>query len=182
MEGTFGTCGGGGNRRRFLQTAAATGAALASADRLLAAADAPAGRPAVPLVTLGKTGQQVTKLGMGTSWALDQSFVQAALFSGVRYIDTSESYENTKAEKVLGEVIERTKMRKDLFLVSKNAGFRSSNLGNASQTLNTRLDASLERLRTDYLDAYYIHGIASTKEGDPARVQAAPQSEREGGV
>ena len=94
--------------------------------------------------------------------------MQAALFSGVRYIDTSESYENTKAEKVLGEVIERTKMRKDLFLVSKNAGFRSSNLGNASQTLNTRLDASLERLRTDYLDAYYIHGIASTKEGDPA--------------
>ncbi len=165
MEGTFGTCGGG-NRRRFLQSAAATGAALASADRLVAAAQAPAGKPAVPLVTLGKTGQEVTRLGMGTSWALDQSFVQAALFAGVRYIDTSESYENTKAEKVLGEVLERTKMRKDVYLVSKNAGFRAS-AKNASDILNSRLEASLERLRTDYLDAYYIHGIASTKEGDP---------------
>src|SRR5438105_1457303 len=84
MEGSHGTCGG--NRRRFLKAAAASGAALASADRLLSAA--PPEKSPVPLVTLGKTGQRVTKLGMGTSWALDQSFVQAALFAGVRYIDT----------------------------------------------------------------------------------------------
>ena len=63
-------------------------------------------------------------LGMGTSWALSPSFVQAALFAGVRYIDTSETYENTVAEKVLGEVLERTKMRKDVYLVTKNAGYR----------------------------------------------------------
>ena len=109
----------GGNRRRFLKTAAATGARRwPSADPLLAAA-APAVRH--PLVTLGKTGQKVTMLGMGTSWALAPSFVQAALFAGVRYIDTSESYENTRSEKVLGEVLERTKMRKDVYLVTKNA-------------------------------------------------------------
>ncbi|MFO0950832.1 MAG: aldo/keto reductase [Isosphaeraceae bacterium] len=160
MEGTFGTCGGG-NRRRFLQTAAATGAgaALASADRLLVAADQPAPKTPVPLVTLGKTGQKVTKLGMGTSWALDQSFVQAALFSGVRFIDTSESYENTVAEKVVGEVLERTKMRKDVYLVTKNAGYRRAKGAGAAKVFEEHLEASMARLRTDYIDSYYIHGI-----------------------
>src|SRR4051794_32845914 len=95
MDGAHGSCGGG-SRRRFLRTAAATGAALAAADRLRAAAP----EEKVPAVTLGKTGQKVTKLGMGTSWALSPSFVQAALFAGVHYIDTSESYENTRSERV----------------------------------------------------------------------------------
>lgn len=165
MEGSHGTCGG--NRRRFLKTTAAAGAALASADRLFAA-PAAGEKPTVPLVTLGKTGQKVTKLGMGTSWALDQSFVQAALFAGVRYIDTSESYENTKAEKVVGEVLDRTKMRKDVYLVTKNAGYRTAKGDNARKVFESHLDDSLGRLKTDYVDAYYIHGIASTKEGDPA--------------
>src|SRR5687768_365200 len=102
-------CDGGGSRRRFLQTTAAAGAALAGSDSLLAAQAPAAAAPAVPAVELGRTGVKVTKLGMGTSWSLSPSFVQAALLGGVRYIDTSESYENTLVEKVLGEVIERTK-------------------------------------------------------------------------
>lgn len=159
MEGTHGTCGG--NRRRFLKSAAATGAALASADRLAMAMQAQ--KSPVPLVTLGKTGQQVTKLGMGTSWALDPSFVQAALFAGVRYIDTSESYENTRSEKVVGEVLERTKMRKDVFLVTKNAGYRKAQGESAKRVFEDHLNDSLERLRTDYVDAYYIHGIAGAQ-------------------
>ena len=59
-------------------------------------------------------------LGMGTSWALTPSFVQAAIFSGVRYIDTSEVYENTLAEKFIGDILERTGRRKDVYLVTKN--------------------------------------------------------------
>jgi hypothetical protein len=156
MDGCNGS--GGGNRRRFLQATAAAGAALASADRLLAA-DPPAETP-VPTVTLGKTGQKVTKLGMGTSWALSPSFVQRALYSGVRYIDTSESYENTVSEKTLGEVLERTKMRKDVYLVSKCSGYNLGTQGeNALPVLEKHLGPSLERLRTDYVDAYYLHGI-----------------------
>jgi predicted aldo/keto reductase-like oxidoreductase len=151
---------GGGSRRRFLQTTAATGAALAVANTQ-AIAQAPAG--AVPTVTLGRTGAKVTKLGMGTSWALSPSFVQAALFAGVRYIDTSETYENTLSEKVLGEVIERTGLRKEVFLVSKNAGYRRVGGDRASTVIEQRLNASLERLRTDYLDAYFFHGMEGSQ-------------------
>ena len=163
------TCGG--NRRRFLKTAATAGAALASANTLLAQAGA---KDAVPTVTLGKTGAKVTKLGMGTSWALTPSFVQAAIFSGVRYIDTSESYENTKSEKVIGEVLERTKMRDQVYLVSKNSKGHATGDA-AKKAFETRLDESLARLKTDHVDAYYIHGISGKEIGmlrDPG-VQAA---------
>ena len=108
MEWTHGTCGG--NRRRFLKTTAATGAAIASADGLLTmAADAPA-RSTIPLVTLGKTGQKVTRLGMGSTISgLDRRHVQNDLFAGGRYIETAESYENKKDETVSGGDVERTK-------------------------------------------------------------------------
>src|SRR5262245_56908923 len=58
MEGSHGSCGG--NRRRFLQTAAAAGPVLAAAGPALAAT------AGVPTITLGKTGQEVTRLGMGS--------------------------------------------------------------------------------------------------------------------
>jgi predicted aldo/keto reductase-like oxidoreductase len=150
-----GTCGGGGSRRRFLRSAAAAGTALASADSVLGAIVQDA---AVPTVTLGKTGMKVTKLGMGTSWALSPSFVQRAIASGIRYIDTSESYENTLAEKVIGQVLERTNARKDVYLVTKNSKGKVGG-PSALKTFERRLGESLERLRTDYVDAYYLHGV-----------------------
>ena len=156
MEGCSGSRGG--DRRRFLQASAAAGAAIAVPRTLFGAE--PKAAETVPTVTLGKTGQKVTKLGMGTSWALSPSFVQLALFSGVRYIDTSESYENTVSEKVVGEVLERTKMRKDVYLVTKNAGYRTAKGAGATKVFEDRLNASLGRLRTDYVDCYYIHGIS----------------------
>ena len=89
------------NRRSFLKSAAAAGGAAALAS------SPPPGRPTSPKtsrracrsVTLGKTGQKVSVLGMGTSWDVAPAFVQAALFAGVRYIDTSETYENGNAER-----------------------------------------------------------------------------------
>ncbi|RUL86746.1 aldo/keto reductase [Tautonia sociabilis] len=148
-----------GSRRRFLKTTAATGAALASAPASRAfGQDADGAQPKVPLVTLGKTGQKVTKLGMGSSWPVSPSFVQAALLSGVRYIDTSESYENTRAEQTIGQVLERTGLRKDVYLVTKCNRYRG--VADPAPVFEKQLDASLERLRTDYVDAYFIHGIS----------------------
>ena len=129
----------------------------------------------LPTVTLGKTGQKVPALGMGTSWDVQPSFVQAALAAGVRYIDTSESYESGNCEKTLGEVLERTKMRKDVYLVTKNSRGKVGG-PRAFATYEKRLNASLERLRTDYVDCYYLHGV------DRARDPAPQRSRRQGGV
>jgi len=149
-----------GSRRHFLKAAVATGgaAAVASTDSAWAQEPAAPAPPAVPTVTLGKTGQKVTILGMGTSWDVAPSFVQAALHSGVRYIDTSETYENGGSERRLGEVLERTGMRKDVYLVTKNSRSKAGG-PQAITRYETRLNASLERLRTDYIDCYYLHGV-----------------------
>ncbi len=130
---------------------------LASADAL-AVAQAPSKSP-IPEVTLGKTGVKVTKLGMGTSWAVAESFVQRAIAAGVRYIDTSETYERGKAEIALGNVLARTGQRKDVYLVTKNARYERLKGAARAKSFATQLEASLKRLQTDYVDCYYMHGI-----------------------
>ncbi len=151
----------GSSRRHFLKSAAAGGVAGALASVPAEGAGEPVpSQPGVPTVTLGRTGRKVTILGMGTSWALSPSFVQAAIYSGVRYIDTSEVYENTRAEKILGEVLDRTKLRKDVYLVTKNTKYRRSMGTGAAKMFEERLTASLERLKTDHVDCYYLHGLA----------------------
>jgi predicted aldo/keto reductase-like oxidoreductase len=163
------TCPGsaGSHRRRFLQSATATAGvglvAASSSAKAYQQDNGARGDDAVPRATLGRTGAKVTKLGMGTSWALSPSFVQAALYAGVRYIDTSESYENTNSEKVLGQVLERTKMRDKVFIVTKNSKGKVAG-DDAPKVYRERLDESLGRLKTDYIDAYYIHGVGGPKE------------------
>jgi predicted aldo/keto reductase-like oxidoreductase len=146
----------GNNRRHFLKAAAATGAVAASSSSILAA---PSEKSPIPEVTLGKTGVKVTKLGMGTSWAVAESFVQRAIASGVRYIDTSETYERGKAEIALGNVFARTGQRKDVYLVTKNSSYEGMKGAARARSFITHLQSSLERLQTDYVDCYYIHGI-----------------------
>jgi predicted aldo/keto reductase-like oxidoreductase len=149
----------GGSRRDFLKAAAATGGAAALASGESAWAEQPgAAQAALPTVTLGKTGQKVTVLGQGTSWTLQPAFLQAAFFSGVRYVDCSESYEGGRCEKTLGEVLERTNLRKDVYLVTK-CGRKVGGAG-AFKNYEQHLNASLERLRTDYVDSYYLHGMS----------------------
>jgi uncharacterized protein len=154
MDGSQNDRIGGGSRRDFLKTAAVAGGTAALAPATSAWADT----TELPVVTLGKTGQKVPALGMGTSWVVQPSFVQAALAAGVRYIDTSENYEQGYCEKVLGEVLERTKMRKDVYLVTKNGRAKKGGPG-AFAAYEKRLNASLVRLRTDYVDCYYLHGV-----------------------
>lgn len=154
MEGSQGSCGG--NRRRFLKTAAAAGPVLAAAAPALAADP-----KALPTITLGKTGQKVSRLGMGSSWSVAPAFVQALLASGVTYIDTAEGYERGKSERTIGEVLARTGKRKDVFLVTKAHAPRSlSGDLNIADYYSERLNGSLERLQTDSVESYFMHGFS----------------------
>ena len=148
-----GSCGG--SRRQFLKTTAASGAVMATADSLLAA---PPKSP-LPEVTLGKTGVKVTKLGMGTSWSVAPPFVQRYVAAGIRYIDTSENYEKGNAEKAIGEALARSGTRKDVYLVTKNGSYEGIKGAARARSFLTHLQSSLDRLQTDYVDCYYIHGI-----------------------
>src|SRR5690349_4769219 len=147
-----GACGG--SRRQFLKATAATGAAAAA----IGPVESLGAEKAIPDVKLGKTGQIVSRLGMGTSWDVAPSFVQLALARGVKYIDTAEGYESGNAERTLGEVLEQTGKRKDVYLVTKNSGYRQARGAGAAKIFEDRLNKSLERLQTDYVDSYSLQG------------------------
>ncbi len=173
MSTPCGGSGGSNNRRQFLKTSAAAGGAVAASG--LVSPEALLAADTFPTITLGKTGETVTRLGMGTSWTVQPSFVQAAIFAGVTFIDTAEGYEKGNSEKTIGEVLERTKKRKDVFLVTKNSSYRNAQGERTRAMFEGPLDKSLARLKTDYTDAYYIHGISGEQIGmlsDPA-VKAA---------
>jgi len=106
----------------------------------------------IPRVTLGRTKRKVARLGIGGSWNVHLPLVLQAFKLGVNYIDTSENY--GKSESVYGQAIEKFGRRKDLFLVTKTGQPDPA-------ALEQHLRGSLERLRTDYVDAYFLHGLSS---------------------
>ena len=144
------------SRRGFLTIAgaAATGAALSPA---AAAVDAAAGK-GLPTGTLGKTGEKVCVLSAGTAFNLTPITLRAFDNEGITYIDTAQSYNNGNSEKAVGDWFEKSDKRKQSFVVTK--------CGNHEPVAWTAaLSGSLESLKTDYVDLYFLHNL-----GDPARL------------
>jgi uncharacterized protein len=111
----------------------------------------------IPTRPFGKTGVNVSMLGLGGIFDTisNQLVLKQALDWGVTYWDTAEGYQNGNSEKGMGMFLEKNpQARKDLFLVTKSHG------GDMTDALNK----SLERLKTDYVDMYFIHGLGNTGE------------------
>ena len=109
----------------------------------------------------GKTGAKVSRISFGcwemggsqwelTSDEINTKAVYKALDEGITSFDTAEAYGNGHSEEVLGKALEGK--RQGLFLATKVA---KNNLRPAD--LRNSVIGSLKRLRTDYVDLYYIH-------------------------
>ncbi len=66
-------------------------------------------------------------------------------------------------------------MRKDVYLVTKNGQGKAGG-PQAIPRYEKQLNASLERLKTDYVDCYYLHGVEGRE------IPLFKRSRREGGV
>ncbi len=116
--------------------------------------------------TLGRTGVQVSAVGLGGNQfggTCDErstaAIVARALECGVNFVDTAESYSAGKSEEFLGKAL--GKRRREVVLATK-AGARGDPGLEAGGRLTRRqlvdkLDASLRRLGTDWVDLYYFH-------------------------
>jgi diketogulonate reductase-like aldo/keto reductase len=98
---------------------------------------------------LGKTGVLLPEIGFGT-WQYRDGMepIRRAIVLGSSLIDTAESY---CTEEIVGEAVKE--LRNRVFIATKVSPrhFRRSDVLKAA-------DKSLERLRTDYIDLYQLHG------------------------
>jgi len=122
---------------------------------------------------LGKTGLQVSELCLGTgsfggrggyerTGAIGQKdadfIVSMALDSGINFFNTAETYSDGWAEEILGKALGAR--RKEAIVITKAHPTRSpgpNDGGFSRKHLVEGCDASLKRLRTDYIDLYELH-------------------------
>ncbi|MGB9690330.1 aldo/keto reductase [Thermogutta sp.] len=120
---------------------------------------------------LGGTGVQVSVLCLGTmtfgknQWQMGnmtlpevKEAIKLCLDAGVNFIDTADVYSYGESEDLLGQAIQG--IRKDLIIATK-VRMRMSNkpndIGLSRHHILESCDASLKRLRTDYIDLYQVH-------------------------
>lgn len=112
---------------------------------------------ALPKRTLGKTGEEVPILGLGTApggFGLDDfkavDVIHAAIDHGVTYLDTAPGYERAQIQ--LGEVL--PKRRDEVFLVTKT-------FAGDGQKATGILEQSLRDMKTDCVDLTFVHSVGS---------------------
>lgn len=125
---------------------------------------------------LGRSGLQVPVLSLGTAtfgggteffkaWGSTdvqgaRRLIDIALDAGVVMFDSADVYSNGLSEDILGQALDG---RRDRALISTKGSFRMgpgpNGIGSSRHRLIGACEASLRRLRTDYIDLYQLHGF-----------------------
>jgi len=125
---------------------------------------------------LGGSGLKVPVLSFGTAtfgggteffkaWGSTQvqeatRMVDLCLDAGVNFFDTANGYSDGLAEEILGKALAG---RRDKVLISTKATFPTgdgaNDYGSSRFHLIRACEDSLRRLKTDYIDVYYMHGF-----------------------
>ena len=172
------------SRRNFLKTVGTigTGSMLASLGSGAVASDK-ASNPkndlqTIPTRPFGNSGINVSILSLGGVLGMSDLIVfRQALKMGITYWDTADSYGRGKNEKAIGKYFAKfPNDRKNVFLVTKGA---TSN----PKKLTEKLDTSLQRMNTSYVDMYFIHYVKDVKDELTSAVKAwAENAKAEGKI
>ena len=157
----------GYSRRRFFKIAGALGAgSILIPGTYSSAAEPGAENPAqsaqIPVRPFGKTGVSVSCLGLGTMFDIlsNQLLLKQALKWGVTYWDTADCYEGGNSEIGIGQFLKKyPETRQKIFLVTKSDRYDPKGLSEL-------LDRSLQRMNTNYIDLYFLHGISALTQID----------------
>ena len=117
---------------------------------------------------LGNSGLKISEIAYG-NWLTHGSQVEAdaakacvsaALDHGITTFDTADVYANTRAESVLGEALQGQR-RESLEILTKvywpTGPGGPNDSGLSAKHIRESIDASLTRLKTDYVDLYQAH-------------------------
>ena len=122
--------------------------------------------------SLGHSGLRVSRLSLGTmtfgtewGWGSDQDTARAIfnryIDSGGNLLDTADMYTGGVSEQWVGEFIKERNLRDQVIVTTKfsfNTDPANPNSGgNGRKNIMRAVDASLIRLKTDYIDLYLLH-------------------------
>ncbi len=121
---------------------------------------------------LGKTGLRISPLCLGTmtfgtewGWGCDENvsrqLISRYLDAGGNFIDTADIYTNGHSEEIVGKYLSESGKRDRIVLATKfsfstTLGDPNSG-GNGRKNMLREVEKSLRRLRTDYIDVYWLH-------------------------
>jgi aryl-alcohol dehydrogenase-like predicted oxidoreductase len=120
------------------------------------------------LRVLGRTGMRVSPLCLGAmmfgAWGNRdhddcQRIVHAALDAGINFIDTADVYSGGESEEIVAKALAGGR-RDGVILATKvhaPMGADPNMAGNSRRWIAREVEASLRRLRTDWIDLYQIH-------------------------
>ena len=116
---------------------------------------------------LGRSGLLVSELAMGTQtfgWGVDEStahrMADTYTAAGGILFDTSSTYNEGESERILGSWLHASKRRDSVVVATKvffATGAGPNDTGLSRKHIMGTAEASLERLRTDYIDLYQAH-------------------------
>jgi predicted aldo/keto reductase-like oxidoreductase len=169
-------------RREMFRYAGAAGVAALLGPRLAGAAETaspPAPElPKVPRRVLGKTKQTVPILLVGGSMRFDAAFdprLAEAMRFGVNYIDTADCYAGGASEIGVGGFLEKTGQRKDVWITTKTDK-------HDPKGATELLQRSLERMKTDHVDMFFLHALNREDTLSPEIGKYADQLKKEGKI
>ncbi len=119
---------------------------------------------------LGSSGLKVSLVGLGCNnfgRAIDQDMsrkvVHKAFDLGINFFDTADIYGRGTSERILGEVLGE---RRHEAVVATKCGMVMDDagllIGGSRRHIMASAEASLKRLKTDYIDLYYMHATDPT--------------------
>lgn len=120
---------------------------------------------------LGRSGLKVSELCLGTmgfgtenGWGADKDasfeIMDAYANAGGNFLDTANLYKNGTSEQIIGDYL--SNQDRDYFVVATKYSLKD-NITNPNASGNNRknmirsVEASLKRLKTDFIDLFYLH-------------------------
>ena len=103
--------------------------------------------------TLGKTGIKVPDVSCGAISFFEPNVLRYAYELGVTNFDTAEGYMRSKSETFIGEALKE--VRDKVIITTKHP--YSSRMQITKENVTKRLEASLKRMQTDYIDIAMVH-------------------------
>jgi aryl-alcohol dehydrogenase-like predicted oxidoreductase len=105
--------------------------------------------------TLGRTGFNVSDVSLGGSFLRDPNVIRYAFDKGVNYIDTAEAYENGGSDRAIRGALQH--IDRERLFIATNADIRPRE---SKDSVLARARRTLERLDTDYVDAYMMGSVS----------------------